>query len=162
MLISHKCTGLQWLPASISLSFSRTRSLPKLVNQSLSSARSPCKCWPSSKLAPRRPRCTARLSRSDRRDLEVTPNDSFDTSEDGSNADTEEVEAFLDPGDLDPDGTEFTLDDFYAPREGTPQSLIDQLYDQNVYGPPVRSPAAVTYVCSRPPWSISSIPGHLN
>ena len=43
------------------------------------------------------------------------------------------------PDDLDPEGRDLRLEDFYTVKEGTPQSLIYELYSDDIYGPPVSS-----------------------
>ena len=76
--------------------------------------------------------------------------------QDTSNPDLDEVELTQDdyeeqgldtevsqsePDDLDPEGRPASLEDFYEPRDGAPQALIDELYSDVVYGPPVRGPS---------------------
>jgi hypothetical protein len=70
------------------------------------------------------------------------------------NDEDDEGDSFIDADDLDPEGREMTLDDFYTPKEGTPKSLINQLYDVDVYGPSVS-----TYISLRKKtiWSASSV-----
>jgi hypothetical protein len=52
----------------------------------------------------------------------------------------QDVLSFNEPDDLDPEGRAARLEDFYAPREGVPQALVDELYSDAVYGPPVSAP----------------------
>lgn len=53
----------------------------------------------------------------------------------------EEDEDFanFEPDDLDPEGREMRLEEFYTVKDGTPDSLIYELYSDDVYGPPVSS-----------------------
>ncbi len=50
--------------------------------------------------------------------------------------DDEDFDHF-EPDDLDPEGRELRLEDFYTVKEGTPESLVYELYSDDVYGPPV-------------------------
>lgn len=51
--------------------------------------------------------------------------------------DEDEETSQYDPDDLDPEGRELKLEDLYSVREGTPESLIYELYSDDIYGPPV-------------------------
>ena len=62
----------------------------------------------------------------------------IEAEEDSDEDSIDELEAsFQEADDLDPEGREATLEDFYTPRDGTPQALLDELYSDVVYGPPV-------------------------
>ncbi|EIE24175.1 hypothetical protein COCSUDRAFT_41460 [Coccomyxa subellipsoidea C-169] len=49
--------------------------------------------------------------------------------------DDEDFDHF-EPDYLDPEGRELRLEDFYTVKEGTPESLVYELYSDDVYGPP--------------------------
>lgn len=62
------------------------------------------------------------------------------TSREELGLDEDEEPTEFEPDDLDPEGRELRLEDFYSVKEGTPQSLVQELYSDDVYGPPVSSP----------------------
>jgi len=65
-------------------------------------------------------------------DFHIEDSDDDDDEENG-----DVIESQLEVDDIDPEGRELRLEDFYALREGTPQALVDELYSDDVYGPPV-------------------------
>ncbi len=65
-------------------------------------------------------------------DIDVIPREELGLDEDEEPTDFE-------PDDLDPEGRELRLEDFYSVKEGTPKSLVQELYSDDVYGPPVSS-----------------------
>ena len=67
-------------------------------------------------------------------DLDEVELTQYDHDEQGLDMEVSQSE----PDDLDPEGRPARLEDFYVPREGTPKALVDELYSDVVYGPPVR------------------------
>ncbi len=61
------------------------------------------------------------------------------TSREELGLDDDEEPTEFEPDDLDPEGRELSLEDFYSIKEGTPQSLVQELYSDDVYGPSVSS-----------------------
>ncbi|CAL8462278.1 g1809 [Coccomyxa elongata] len=59
----------------------------------------------------------------------------FDAPPEELGLDDDEEPTEFEPDDLDPEGRELSLEDFYSVKEGTPQSLAQELYSDDVYGP---------------------------
>ena len=83
--------------------------------------------------------CVKPAARPQQRHAYATESEHIEAAEDsdGDYVDDEEL-TFQEADDLDPEGRDATLEDFYTPRDGTPQALLDELYSDVVYGPPVR------------------------
>ena len=74
-------------------------------------------------------------------DSQSFSNDEFDDEELYRQAETEFPTELAD--DIDPEGREITLEDLVTAREDIPESLRDELYNTDVWGPPV-SPTSLS------------------
>ncbi|BDA46139.1 hypothetical protein COCOBI_08-2310 [Coccomyxa sp. Obi] len=82
------------------------------------------------------PQVAARSKHWDPENPNIDEIDIENTSREELGLDDDEEPTDFEPDDLDPEGRELNLEDFYSVKEGTPQSLVQELYSNNVYGPP--------------------------